>query len=143
MELSEALPLLTENHTAVATTVGKSGKAQSTIVTTGMVDGKLSWISRGRTIKVKNIERTGRATVTVINLDNRRYATIEGPAVVHPWPEDGSAVAAHVTLLKDVYTSMGRAPKVSDEEFAQTMADEKRSVISVTPESVYGSLVQG
>ena len=37
MELSEALPLLTENHTAVASTVTPKGRVQSTIVTTGMV----------------------------------------------------------------------------------------------------------
>lgn len=140
MELSEALPLLTENHTAVAITVGASGKAQSTIVTTSLVDGKLCWVSRGRTIKVKNIERTGRATVTVIKLDTRRYITIEGPAVIHAWPEDAASAEAHVKLLKDVYTAMGRAPTSSDEEFAQTMADEKRTVIAIEPTSVYGSL---
>ena len=142
MELSEALPLLTENHTAVAITVGATGKAQSTIVTTGLVDGQLCWISRGRTIKVKNIERNGRATVTVIKLDTRRYITVEGAAVIHLWPEDGAKVAAHVKLLKDVYIAMGRTPTQSDEDFAQTMADEKRTVIGVTPESVYGSLTQ-
>ena len=140
MELSEALPLLTENHTAVAITVGATGKAQSTIVTTSLVDGKLCWVSRGRTIKVKNIERTGRAAVTVIKLDTRRYITVEGPAVVHPWPEGDAA--NHVALLKEVYTAMGRAPTASDAEFAQTMADEKRIVIAVTPESIYGSLTQ-
>ena len=143
MELSEALPLLTENHTAVAITVGATGKAQSTIVTTGMVNGQICWISRGRTIKVKNIERNGRATVTVIKLDNRRYATVEGPAVIHHWPDDSAKVDAHVKLLKDVYIAMGRTPKDSDAIFAQTMADEKRSVIAVTPESTYGSLTQG
>ena len=88
MELAEAMPLLTENHTAVATTVNKTGKPQSTVVTTGMVNGELCWISRGRTIKVKNIERTGRATVTVINLDTRRYVTIEGTATIYHWPEN-------------------------------------------------------
>ncbi len=140
MELSEALPLLTDNHTAVATTIGSSGKAQSTIVTTGWVDEELCWISRGRTIKVKNIEHTGRATVTVIKLDTRRYITIEGPAVIHPWPEGNTD--AHIKLLKDVYIAMGRTPTATDAEFAVTMADEKRIVIAVKPESVYGSLTQ-
>jgi hypothetical protein len=81
--------------------------------------------------------------VTVIKIDNRRYATVEGPAVIHPWPDDSAKVDAHVKLLKDVYIAMGRTPKQSAAEFAQTMADEKRSVIAVTPESTYGSLTQG
>jgi PPOX class probable F420-dependent enzyme len=138
MDLSEALPLLTENHTAVATTVSAAGTPQSTIVTTGLVDGKLAWISRGRTIKVKNIERTGRATVTVIKLDTRRYVTVEGPAVIHPW--DDANADAMVQKLRAAYIAMGRSADVERDGFEQRMADEKRTVIEVTPERVYGSL---
>ena len=143
MELKEALPLLSQNNTAIAITQNSRGIPQSTVVTTGMVDGRLCWISRGRTIKVKNIERTGRATVTVLKLENRRYVTIEGPAVITHWPENpqsATEIANHVDLLKKVYIAMGRTPTQSDEEFAQIMAEEMRIVVSVTPESIYGSL---
>ena len=144
MELAEAMPLLTENHTAVATTVNKTGKPQSTVVTTGMVNGELCWISRGRTIKVKNIERTGRATVTVINLDTRRYVTIEGTATIYHWPENylEADIENHVKHLNDVYISMGRTPSQSDDEFGQVMGQEKRTIIAVKPDSVYGSLTR-
>lgn len=138
MELSEALGFLSQNSTAVATTVGKTGRAQSTVVTTGCVDGKIAWVSRGQTVKVRNIERTGRATVTVIKLDTRRYVTVEGPAVVHEWSDDDAV--AQVKRLKDVYVAMDRTPKQSDVEFAATMAQEKRAVIEVTPDRWYGSL---
>ena len=140
MELSEALEFLSQNTTAVATTVGRTGRPQSTIVSTGLLDGKLAWVSRGRTVKVKNIERTGRATVTVIKLDTRRYVTVEGPAVVHEWSDTDAAT--QVKRLKDVYTAMGRAPSQSDEEFAATMAEEQRAVVEVTPDRWYGSLTQ-
>ena len=140
MELSEAHEFLSQNNTAIATTVGRTGRAQSTVVTTGLVNGKVAWISRGRTVKVKNIERTGRATVTVIKLDTRRYVTVEGPAVVHEWSDTDAA--AQVKRLKDVYTAMGRAPKQTHEEFASTMAEEKRAVIEVMPDRWYGSLTQ-
>lgn len=142
MELAEAMPLLTENHTAVAITVNKAGNPQSTVVTTGMVDGKLCWISRGRTIKVKNIERTGRATVTVLNLVTRRYVTVEGTAIISHWPEETDEIDDHVKLLKEVYIAMDRSPSQSDFEFSETMKEEKRTVISITPEFVYGSLTQ-
>ncbi|MDA1035654.1 MAG: TIGR03618 family F420-dependent PPOX class oxidoreductase [Chloroflexi bacterium] len=138
MELNEAHEFLSQNNTAIATTVGRTGRAQSTVVTTGLVDGKVAWISRGRTVKVKNIERTGRATVTVIKLDTRRYVTVEGSAVIHEWSDTDAT--AQVKRLKDVYIAMGRAPKESDEEFAATMAEEKRAVIEVTPDRWYGSL---
>jgi len=138
VELSEALEFLSQNTTAVATSVGRTGRAQSTVVETGCVNGRIAWTSRGRTVKVRNIERTGRATVTVINLDTRRYVTVEGPAVVHEWSDTDTT--GQVKRLKDVYTAMGRAPKQSDEEFTTKMAEQKRAVIEVTPERWYGSL---
>ena len=101
----------------------------------GVLDGKLGFASRPHTVKVKNIQRTGRATITVIKLDNRRYVTVEGPASIEPWQD----TPAHIKRLKDLYGAMGRALK-SDEEFARQMRDEERSLVLVTPERVYGSL---
>ncbi|HEX2930642.1 MAG TPA: TIGR03618 family F420-dependent PPOX class oxidoreductase [Candidatus Binatia bacterium] len=139
MEWKEALPLLQENHTAVAISVTPKGRAQATIVSTAVLDGKLGFASRPRTVKEKNIQRTGRATVTVIKLDNRRYVTVEGPASIEPWQD----TPAHIKRLKDLYTAMGRAPKGTDEDFARQMRDEERSLILVSPERVYGSLRSG
>jgi hypothetical protein len=58
MEWQEALPLLQENHTGVAISVTPKGRAQATIVSTAVLDGKLGFASRGWTVKVKNIQRT-------------------------------------------------------------------------------------
>jgi PPOX class probable F420-dependent enzyme len=139
MEWKEALPLLQENHTGVAISVTPKSRAQSTIVSTAVLDGKLGFASRDYTVKVKNIQRTGRAAVTVIKLDTRRYVTVEGPASIEPWQD----TAAHIKRLKELYVAMGRGPKGTDEEFARQMRDEKRNLILVTPEHVYGSLRSG
>ncbi|HET7005726.1 MAG TPA: TIGR03618 family F420-dependent PPOX class oxidoreductase [Candidatus Binatia bacterium] len=135
MKWNEALPLLQENHTGVAATVTPKGRVQSTIVSTALLDGKVGVAARPRTVKERNIARTGRATITVIKLDNRRYVTVEGPASIEPWQD----TPAHIKRLKDFYVSMGRA-KGSDEEFAKQMRDEQRSLILVTPEQLYGSV---
>ena len=135
MEWQEALALLQNNHTGVAISVTPKGRAQSTIVSTAVLDGKLGFATRPRTVKAKNIQRTGRATVTVIKLDNRRYVTVEGPASIEPWQD----TPAHIKRLKDFYVSMGRA-KGTDVEFAKQMREEERSLILVTPERLYGSL---
>jgi hypothetical protein len=87
-------------------------------------------------VKAKNIERTGRATVTVVKLDTRRFVTVEGPASIEPWQD----TPAHIERLKDFYVSMGRVPKGTDAEFAQQMRSEERSLILVTPERLYGSI---
>jgi len=136
MEWKEALPLLQENHTGVAISVTPKGRAQSTIVSTAVLDSKVGFASRPRTVKLKNIGRTGRAAVTVIKLDNRRYVTVEGPASIEPWQN----TPAHIKRLKDLYVAMGRGPKGTDEEFAKQMRDEERSLVLVTPERVYGSI---
>jgi len=139
MEWKEALPLLQENHTGVAISVTAKGRAQATVVSTAVLDGKVGFASRGYTVKVKNIERTGRATVTVIKLDTRRYVTVEGPASVEPWQD----TKEHIKRLKELYVAMGRAPKGTDEEFAQQMRNEERNLVLVAPESLYGSLRSG
>lgn len=138
MEWQEALPLLQASHTGVAISITPKGRSQATVVSTAVLDGKVGFASRGHTIKVKNIERTGRAAITVIKLDTRRYVTVEGPATIEPWQE----TPAHLKRLKELYTAMGRAPK-SDEEFAQQMRKEERNIVLVTPERLYGSLGTG
>ena len=139
MEWKEALPLLQGNHTGVAISVTPKGRAHSTVVSTAVLDGKLGFASRSHTVKLKNIERTGRATVTVIKLDTRRYVTVEGPASIEPWRD----TSAHIERLKDLYVAIGRGPKGTDEEFAQQMRYEERSLVLVTPERLYGSLRSG
>jgi PPOX class probable F420-dependent enzyme len=136
MEWKEALPLLQANHAGVAVSITPKGRAQSTIVSTAVLDGKIGFASRPRTVKLKNIGRTGRAAITVIKLDDRRYVTVEGPASIEPWRD----TAEHIKRLKDFYVSMGRLPRGTDEQFAEQMRDEERSLILVTPEHLYGSL---
>jgi PPOX class probable F420-dependent enzyme len=131
--------LLRENHTGVAISVTPKGHAQSTIVSTALLDDKLGFASRPLTIKLKNIQRTGRAAITVIKLENRRYVTVEGPASIEPWEN----TPAHIKRLKDFYASMGRARKGTDEDFVRQMREEERSLILITPEHVYGSLQSG
>ena len=135
MEWKEALPLLQENHTGVAISISPKGRAQATIVSTAVLDGKVGFASRPHTVKAKNIERTGRATVTVIKLDSRRFVTVEGPASIEPWQD----TPAHIKRLMDFYGSMGRA-KGTDEEFVRRMREEERSLILITPDQLYGSL---
>src|ERR1044071_955838 len=139
MEWKEAAPLLQENHTAVVISITSKGRAQSTVVSAAVLEGKVGFASRGYTVKVKNIQRTGRAAITVIKLDNRRYVTVEGPASIDPWQD----TPAHIKRLKDFYGSMGRTHKGADEDFARQMREEERSLILITPEHVYGSLQSG
>lgn len=136
MEWNQALPLLQENHTAVAISVTAKGRAQSTIVSTAVLDGKLGFASRPNTVKEKNIRRTSRVAITVIKLENRRFITVEGPATIEPWQD----TPAHIKRLKDFYAAMGRVHKGTDDDFTKQMQNEQRCLIWVDPERVYGSV---
>ena len=136
MEWKEALPLLQGNHTGVAISITPKGRAQSTVVSAAVLDGKVGFASRSHTVKVKNIRRTGHASLTVIKFETRRYVTVEGPASFEPWQD----IPAHIKRLKDLYVASGRTPKGTDEEFAQQMRKEKRGLVLITPEHLYGSL---
>ena len=137
MEFGEVLPFLQQTHLGVATTIGRAGRAQATVVTTGTYDGRMAFVSRGHTIKIRNVRKTGRCLVTVIKPDTGRYVTVEGPATVHGW-DDGDP-AALLALLRNVYTAVGRSPgRWAD--FDGTMREEQRTVVLISPERVYGSL---
>ena len=109
MEFSEALPFLEENHITVVTTVTPSGRAQATVVGGGPVEGKMAFVSRDSTVKVKNARRTGRCAVTAIRPDNTRYVTVEGPAEVHGF--DDTDASELLALLRKAYASSGRPPE--------------------------------
>ncbi len=137
MELSEALPFLEANHLAVVSTVGASGRAQATVVSAGLVDGQVSFVSRGETIKVRNARRSGQCSITVINPENTRYVTVQGAASVHGWNDTDEATL--LGLLRKAYSGAGRPPE-SWNDFDASMREEQRTVVLVTPERVYGSL---
>ena len=137
MELSEALPFIEANHFALVSTVGASGRAQTTVVSAGLVDGQVSFVSRADTVKVRNVRRSGHCSVTLINPDNRRYVTVQGAASVHSW--DNTDEATLLDLLRSAYGAAGRQPE-SWADFDASMREEQRTVVFVTPERVYGSL---
>ena len=136
MELSEVIPFLEENHLAVVTTVSVSGKPQATVVSAWLYDGKMSFVSRAHTMKVKNVRRGGRCSVTLIRPNDTRYVTIEGPAVAHGW--DDTPPAELLSLLRGAYGAAGR--KSDDAGFDARMREEQRTVVLITPERVYGSI---
>ena len=137
VEFNEALPFLQENHLAVITTVGTSGRAQATVVGAAPLDGKMAFVSRGGTVKVRNVRRNGCCSVTVIRPETTRYVTVEGPATAYGRNDTGELEL--LALLRSAYTAAGRPPERWD-DFDRSMREEQRTVVLVAPERVYGSL---
>jgi PPOX class probable F420-dependent enzyme len=137
LDFNENLSFFQENHLAVVGTVSASGKSQATVVTAGTSDGKIVFVSRERTQKVKNIRREGRCAVTTIKVDTRRYITVEGPAVALGWDDNDDAT--QLALVEAAYASIGR-PRSNWDDFDKSMREERRAVVMVTPERIYGSI---
>ena len=137
MDYNEALPFLQENHMAIVTTIGRSGRAQSTVVSAAPLDGRMAFVSRERTSKVRNVRRGSRCVVTLVKPDTRRYITVEGPATAQGFGD--TEEAALLALLGSAYEAAGRSLS-GWSDFAGSMKAEERALVLVTPERVYGSI---
>ena len=135
MEFSEALPFLQEHHRAVVTTFGRSGRAQMTIVAGGPYQDKMALVVRGDTVKLANLHRDPRCTVLVVRPDWSRYVTVEGAATTYRW--DDTDPEELRLLLRDAFTAAGGTHEDWD-EYDRVMRTERRAVVLVAPERVYG-----
>ena len=135
MEFNDALPFLEQEHSAVVTTIGRSGLPQATIVRAGPYEGTMAFVVRGGTVKLANLKRDDRCTVLVAKPDWTRYATVEGRAATHR--QDNTGEEELRLLLRRVFSAAGGTH--SDwEEFDRVMREEARAVVLVTRERVYG-----
>ena len=135
MEFKDALPFLEQEHSAVVTTIGRSGLPQATIVRAGPYEGTMAFVVRGGTVKLANLKRDDRCTVLVAKPDWTRYATVEGRAATHR--QDNTGEEELRLLLRRVFSAAGGTH--SDwEEYDRVMREEARAVVLVTPERVYG-----
>ena len=135
MEFKDALPFLEQEHSAVVTTIGRSGLPQATIVRAGPYEGTMAFVVRGGTVKLANLKRDDRCTVLVAKPDWTRYATVEGRAATHR--QDNTGEEELRLLLRRVFSAAGGTHSDWD-EYDRVMREEARAVVLVTPERVYG-----
>ena len=136
MQFNDALEFLGREHSAVVTTHGRSGRAQSTIVRAGPFEGGMTFVVRGATVKLANLRRDPRCTVLTVSPDWRKYVTVEGGATVHA-PDNTDPEELRLRL-RSAFSAAGGTHD-DWEEFDRTMLEEGRAVILVAPERVYGS----
>jgi PPOX class probable F420-dependent enzyme len=116
----EGAEFVTERHLAVLSTLGPAGRIHSVPVGFTMQDGTVRIITSDGTQKVRNVERSGQATVAQV--DGRRWITFVGSAVI---TRDPGAVARAVELYSRRYREPGVNPR--------------RVVIEIAVETVLGS----
>jgi PPOX class probable F420-dependent enzyme len=135
MEFGEAVSFLESEHSAVVTTIGRSGGAQATIVRAGPLEGRMVFVARGDTAKRRNLGRNPNCTVLVVQPDWRKSVTVEGQAEVRG-PENTELEELRL-LLRAVFVAAGGSHSDWD-EYDRVMRDEGRVAVLVTPQRVYG-----
>jgi PPOX class probable F420-dependent enzyme len=135
MEFAEAVPFLESEHSAVVTTIGRSGGAQATIVRAGPYEGGMAFVIRGDTAKRRNLARNANCTVLTVQPDWRKFATVEGQAELRG-PDNTDAEELRL-LLRAAFVAAGGSHSDWD-EYDRVMLNEGRVVVLVKPERVYG-----
>ena len=127
----------TENHRGVLSTFRKRGAAQMSIVSCGPFrDGVASTTSAGRA-KLSNLRRQPQCTLLVSQPDWRGFVVLEGRAEL--LSSDNTDAEELRLAFRDVYRATSGHEHANWEEYDQAMVDQRRSIIVVVPEHVYGT----
>ena len=132
-----------ENGLAVVATLRADGSVQASVVNAGLVAHPLGgeevvgFVAIGGAVKLAHLRRRPRATV--VFRAGFRWASIEGPVTLIG-PDDAVAgfdAAGLPQLLREVFLSTG---STHDDwpTYDRVMAEERRCVVLVSPERVYG-----
>jgi PPOX class probable F420-dependent enzyme len=132
-----------ENGLAVVATLRADGSVQASVVNAGLVAHPLTgeqvvgFVAMGGAVKLGHLRR--RPRTTVVFRAGYRWGSIEGPVTLIG-PDDAVAgfdAAGLPQLLRDVFLSTG---STHDDwpTYDRVMAEERRCVVLVEPERVYG-----
>lgn len=128
----------------VVSTTRPDGTVQSSVVNSGVLthpltgDRVLGLVAAGAAHKLVNLRARPRATAVV--RAGWRWAAVEGPVtIIGPDdPAEGIDAGALQTLLRAVFTAAGGTHE-DWETFDRVMAEERRAVVLVHPERLYGN----
>ena len=132
-----------ERGLASVATLRSDGTVHSAVVNAGVTTHPLTgeevaaYVALGAAMKLRHLRRRPQATVTW--RVGFRWQTVEGPVtLIGPDdPLEGFAPAGLPQLLRDVFLSTG---STHDDwpTYDRVMAEERRCVVLVRPERVYG-----
>ncbi len=127
---------LAENHLSVLTTFRADGGAQMSIVTCGLYRDGVAFTTPGGRAKLVNLKRNQRCSLLVSKDSWWGYVVLEGRAkLLSPGDTDAEELK---TALRDVFVVAAGKQHPDWEEYDQAMRDERRSVVIVEGQKVYG-----
>ena len=128
---------VSSNHNAVLTTSRRNGAAQMSIVTAGPFRNGVAFTTTADRAKLHNLRRDPRCSLMVAEARWSSYVVLEGQAQIMSW---GTTDAEELRLaLREVYRAAAGKEHPDWGEYDQAMIDERRSVVLVLPDHLYGT----
>ena len=129
---------LARNHNAVVTTFRRSGAAQLSIVVVGPYGEGAAFTTTEDRAKLANLRRDPRCSLLVSQDSWWGFVVLEGKARI--MSADNTDPEELRQAFRDVYRSIsGEHPDW--EEYDRAMVDDRRAIIIVVPEQIYGTAV--
>jgi PPOX class probable F420-dependent enzyme len=126
------------NKRGIITTYRRNGAGHISIVVVGAYQGKAAYvIVHGTSVKVRNLQRDNRCTVTAVSEGWRSCVSVEGTATLMDY-RNTDAETMRVEL-REVYRACSAHGDHPDwEEYDQAMVEQDGVIVLVEPERVYG-----
>ena len=129
----------TETHRGVLTTFRRNGAAQMSIISCGPFrDGVAFTVTEERS-KLWNVRRDARCSLLISRESWWGFVVLEGQAQV--LSADNTDADELRLALRDVFRTASGEEHSNWEEYDQAMRDDRRSVIIVVPDHIYGTAV--
>lgn len=135
MDFTDAEPFLRRHHRMVVTTHRPDGHAHASIVLGGQVDDCVAFVVRDDTVKLQHLRRDPRCTALAVTADWSAWVAVEGTATIQDW--DGTPAEQMRQRLRAVFKAAGGTHGDWD-EFDRVMREERRAIVLVSPQRVYG-----
>ena len=128
---------VSENHRGVLAAFRKNGAAQMSIITCGAFRDGVAFTTTADRAKLNILSRNPRCSLLVSKEDWWGFVVLEGRAQVLT---AGNTSAEELRLaLREVYQAAADRDHPDWEEYDRAMVAERRAVVIVVPEHIYGT----
>ena len=129
----------TQTHRGVLTTFRRNGAVQISIISCGPYRDGIAFTVTETRVKLKNLRRDPRCSLMVSNENWWGFVVLEGKATI--LSVDNTSPDEFRDALRDTYRIASGEEHSNWEEYDQAMKDDRRSVIIVVPDHIYGTAV--
>jgi PPOX class probable F420-dependent enzyme len=126
-----------ETHRGVLTTFRRNGSAQMSIISCGPYGNGVAFTTTADRAKLANLKRNPRCSLLVSQEDWWGYVVLEGHAEI--LSSDNTQSEELRMALRDVYRAASGTEHPNWDEYDQAMQEQRRSVVIVVPERIYGT----